>query len=1196
MQNAIGIRKGIASLIILIVSFFLKGYAQDNTIHFETVNVENGLSQNTVYTIIQDHKGFLWIGTDDGLNRYDGYNFTVFTNRIGEKGTLANSRVISLLEDSSKRLWVGTIGGGLNLYHWETNSFTAYRHSDTDTLSLSNDRVMALCEDITGSIWVGTADGGLNLFNPESEEFKVYMNTPLTPNVLPSNVIRSLYIDSQNVLWVGTDNGVATYNRETDSFTPFKIDLPKEAGDVKIVRRFLEDKSGLIWMATDEQGLICYDIKSQKFSLFQHNPRSSNSLPSNTVHDLFLDDEGNIWVATYGGLSKLNLQTNSFSNYYHSIIDPNSLASNLLRFIFEDSTGVFWVGTYDNGLSRSNIKHKKFSVFRNFPGSNFFLGASSTIRAMHQDENGFLWLGSYGQGLAKYSIEKNDFEYFKSKANTSNSLSSNYINSIDQDSKGNLFIATNDGLVKFNSKNKLFKQFKHNPNNASSLPDRRIRYVYVDSNDDVWTANLNYGLSKLSADDNSFKTYRYRLNDSTTITQDRLTVVFEDSKGNFWVGTSNEGLNLFDREKEEVVKVYRKNDNDSLSIASNRILSFYEDTKGRLWVGTAEGLSLFDYEKEAFKNFTTQHGLPNNVIYGILEDELGNLWMSTNGGISRLEILANNEFKFKNFDKHDGFPSNEFSEGSSCKLENGLLAFGSINSFIIFDPLIIKENETKALPYIYEARISEKEGNDTQNAETVINLLETDSLTFRYTQNNISFYVTILHYIAPQKNRYKYKLEGFDKSWIYPKELFRFVKYTNLKPGTYTFKILAQNSDGIWNTQEDSFTFTIKPPFWQSWFFYIALFVLAVLLVYGIVVYRDTRLMHAKEDLERMVALRTKELSSQSEELRMQSENLHRANDEINAKSKELEEQNKALHEKNKEITIQRNELEEQKNSLANLAWELQDKNEEITAQRNEIERQKIEITDSIMYAQRIQQAVLPTQEQIRELFPEFFIFNKPKSIVSGDFYWATRIGKYRIVAVVDCTGHGVPGGFMSMLGVLMFNEVISLRGTVNPAKVLNQLREGIIAVLHQKGESEDATDGMDLSLCVIDDDENTLTYSGANSTAIIFSPTKKMNEAINELRSDRMPIAHHLIMDPFTNQTVKLNQGDVVYLYTDGIMDQFGGPKNKKFQPNNFRLFVLEHKDLSMIEQGVALEKVFNEWKGNTFQVDDVLVMGLKV
>lgn len=1169
---------------------------QRNAIEFDRLNVEHGLSQNTVYSILQDHKGYIWFGTDDGLNRFDGYTFKVYTNRIGEEGTLSNNRVIALLEDKSNRLWIATIGGGLNRYEWDTDSFVTYRANPLEDNSLSNDRVMALCEDLSGKIWIGTADGGLNLFDPQNNTFKVYINTPSNPNILPSNVIRSLFIDSQNNLWVGTDNGIALYNRDTDSFVDFNIVSSKgQKFDVKIVRRFQEDKNGMIWIASEEEGLIKYNPILREFTFFRNSTNNPNSIPSNTVHDIYEDKEGNIWVATYGGLSKLINGNNEFVNYLHNPLDQKSIGSNFIRYIYEDSMGVLWVGTYNNGLSRFLIDGKKFTVYRSIPGVKDGL-PSSTINAMVEDNNGYVWIGTLGAGLVGFNTDTELFNRFDQNSFIGDKLPSSIINKIVKNDQGILWIGTNDGLARFNPQNFSLKTFKHNPNDAKTLPDRRIRNVYVDRNNDVWVATLNFGLSKLEADGNSFKTYKYEAGNPSTISQNRVISMYEDSFSNFWIGTSSEGLNLFDRQSEIVTDLFVHDLNNPNSIISNRILCFFQDSKEGLWIGTGEGLSKYNYDSKTFENFTAKDGLPNNVIYSILEDNDGRIWVSTNFGLSCLTYYNVEEPSFKNYDKFDGFPTNEFAEGSACKLESGKLMFGGVNNFVVFDPQGIKDNKVLPRVYISEAKIEKQENGKPNLDEVTFNLFERDSLVLSRNQNNITFQITILHYVAPQKNRFKYKLEGFDNKWIEPSISQRTAKYTNLKPGSYTFKVIAQNPDGYWNDQGDSFSFTIKSPFWIKWWFFVLLSFIFSLLVFGIIKIRESNLLKSKQVLEEMVTERTREISSQSEELRVQSERLQIANEEIRAKSEALEQQNRELQSKNEEITIQRNELEEQKNSLANLAWELQDKNEEITAQRNEIERQKKEITDSIMYAKRIQNAVLPSQDQIKDLFSEFFILNRPKSIVSGDFYWATRIGKHRVIAVVDCTGHGVPGGFMSMLGVLMLNEVISLRLFVDPARALNQLRQNIISVLHQSGEIDDAADGMDLSLCVIDDDDLTLTYSGANSSMLIFNPEKGNLDAIRELRSDRMPIGYHLIMKSFTSQKVKLSKGDVLYLYSDGLVDQFGGPSNKKFQHTKLKDFIVQHKDLPIETQGIVLEQSFESWKGNSFQVDDVLVMGLKV
>ncbi len=784
-------------------------------------------------------------------------------------------------------------------------------------------------------------------------------------------------------------------------------------------------------------------------------------------------------------------------------------------------------------------------------------------------------------------------------------------------------MGTNNGLAKFNIREQLFLTYTSNQSKPNSLHNNRIRQLYIDRNDVLWIATLNDGIAKYIKSNNSFISYRHNFANPKSISQDRATVFFEDSKGNFWIGTSNEGLNLFNRETGETLVVFRDDPNDNRTISSNRILSIFEDSKNRLWIGSGNGLNLFNHSSNSFISYTTLDGLPNDVILGILEDDNGMLWLSTNNGISRLDYTNPEKPKFRNFDKFDGLHSNEFSEGACIKSHDGLLFFGGVNNFSVFDPLKVTDNPFPPRVYITSARIVEKDSKSI-DAEIIVNLLDQDELVLDYSNNNVTFNFTALHYSTPQKNTYKYMLEGFENNWILPQDNQRFAVYTNLKPGKYTFKVIASNPDGVWNMEGDSIAIHIKSPFWSKWWFYISISLLFSGIFFLIVRLREANLLKAKRDLEEMIALRTQEISSQSQEIFLQSERLQKANEEIGAAYETLSHQNTELQKKNEEITlqrndleeqknflanlawelqqkndettVQRNELEEQKNSLANLAWELQDKNEEITAQRNEIERQKKEITDSIVYAQRIQNAILPTPEQIRDIFPEFFVLNLPKSIVSGDFYWATRIGKHRIIAVVDCTGHGVPGGFMSMLGVLMLNEVISLRMLVDPARALNQLRQNIISVLHQRGDIDDSVDGMDLSLCVVNDDDLTLTYSGANSSIIIFNPMLQGDEAITEIRSDRMPIGYHPIMKSFTNHSVKLSKGSTLFMYSDGLVDQFGGQEGKKFQHSRLREFILQNKDLPIETQGIVLEQIFNKWRGQFFQVDDVLVMGLKI
>ena len=706
---------------------------------------------------------------------------------------------------------------------------------------------------------------------------------------------------------------------------------------------------------------------------------------------------------------------------------------------------------------------------------------------------------------------------------------------------------------------------------------------------------------KYNRSSDTFTSYMPDINNpETSLSQDRVLAIYEDNRGNFWVGTSGEGLNLLNRNTGEFThfKTLSKN---SLSISSNRILSIYQDSKDRLWIGTGGGgLNLFNYNDSSFVSYTKSHGLTNEVIYGIIESNDSTLWLSTNHGITNFDPNTS-PFVFRNYTKADGLQSNEFAEGSYMKTADGLIYFGGINGFNIVDPSKLRNNPFPPNVYITKARIEEKGKNVDDWFE--IQLHEEKSIVLPYNQNNITFYFTGLHFISPQNNKYKYKLERFEKSWNEPLSNQRFAVYTNLRPGKYVFKVIASNSDGVWCEEGDQISITIKPPFWYTWWFITLAVIFAGAIVAAIVAYREASLVKAKRELEEMVEQRTSEITRQNREITKQAERIGKANEEITITSQALANQNRELQEKNEEILSQHNELEEQRNSLANLAWELQDKNEEITNQRNEIQKQrdlltsqKKEITDSIMYAKRIQQAILPTHEQLRECFSDFFVFYRPKSIVSGDFYWVSKIGNYRIIAVVDCTGHGVPGGFMSMLGNMLLNEVIVQKQIFDPALVLNHLRESIIAVLHQKGQVEDAGDGMDLSLCIINDEDLTLNYAGAFSSMLILEPTEEIVPKVMEVKSDRMPISYHLVMRPFTNQQFKLKKDSVLYLFSDGLTDQFGGERGKKFQLTRFRDFINENHKLPLASQGVALENAFDKWKGSFFQVDDVLVMGLRI
>ncbi|MDY0199532.1 MAG: two-component regulator propeller domain-containing protein [Tenuifilaceae bacterium] len=1158
---------------------------------FERISVEQGLSQGTVNSFCQDYNGFLWIATNSGLNRYDGINFKHFVTNPFDTSSVSSNIITVIFEDSKQRLWIGTRDAGLNLYNHKTETFTRVKHNLKDRKSITQDRIYDINEDLQGNLWIAFM-GGLSKLDPNKDEFVTYTNTGNAPNVVPSNQILNVKITGKGDVFISTDRGIAYYNAREDIFTPLNITLQPHNVSLSnlVVNSLVVDLNDDIWFGPVGYGLYKYSTGSGKTEWYGQDVKSIE------VYDLYKAANGDIWIGSINGVYKYDWQTLEFSAFKNDPYNPNSISSNIITSIFEDKQGIIWVGVYGLGINKYNPKKSNFCAELNL-SSKLFDFPTLTAKSFYEDGDD-IWIGTYGEGAIRVSYSNSTLLQLKHIKGDSNSLPDDYVYQITKTPDSTLWFATFNGIASYDSKTRVFKNFKHNPDDPNSLPANPISGLFLDSKGTLWYRAFEDYFGKLNPDGESFLNYSISELDTTVgLDVASISEFYEDDKGIFWMGTADRGVYLFNPDKEAFIDNFVVDDDNPESICSNKVLCFYQDTHNNLWIGTDNGLCLFNAESHTFTNIPNECVLPNSSISSIQEDGKGYYWISTQNGLSRVDLSDIKNPVFRNFNTFDGLKNEEFLQSASFKDQRGYLYFSGYNNLNVFNPADIFVNNVPPPVYINKVSVSQGNRSKTEKLEYGY-YTKNDTVTFPSSYSNFIFRYTAIEFYQPEKIKFRYKLEGFDNEWINPIDSKqRYISYTNLNPGTYTFKVIAANSDGVWNQDGDTFHFTIRPPFWRTWWFFVLISLFFASFILAFIRFREANLVKAKIKLEELVKERTAEISDQSEELKMQSEFLKHANEEISATSTALADQNKQFKQKNEEITIKNKELEEQKNSLANIAWELQDKNEEITAQRNEIERQKKEITDSILYAYRIQQAVLPTQDQVKDLFSDFFVFNRPKSIVSGDFYWATRVGNYRVVAVVDCTGHGVPGGFMSMLGVLMLNEVVLLRGIIDPAKALNQLRQGIISVLHQKGEFTDAADGMDLSLCIIDDTDNTLTYSGANSSMAIFEPLSSTNnESLTVVRSDRMPIAYHPLMKSFSNQKFSLSGDSVIFLFTDGVIDQFGGAKNKKFQHQRLMDFILENKDLPLETQGIVLEQTFDHWKGSTYQVDDVLVMGLKV
>ncbi len=774
-------------------------------------------------------------------------------------------------------------------------------------------------------------------------------------------------------------------------------------------------------------------------------------------------------------------------------------------------------------MNKWNRAADDLAVFRHNPFEENSLSASQ-VRSIYTDKSGIVWIGTVEGGLNKWNVKSNKFEHYKNNPGNPNSISNNHVRSILEDSKGNFWVGTDGGgLNKFDRAKNSFKSYKFKKNDLNSISHNRVWKVFEDSKNRLWIGTYGGGLNIFDSKTGTFKAIKHNAANETSLSSDLVTSILEDKKGNIWVGTFG-GLNKLYSDGNKFMR-YLVDPKDTNSISNNRIYCLFQDSENFLWIGTKGGLNKFDIETGIFKRFTTDNSdIPNNVILGVLEDN-ENIWVSTNNGISRINKKT---LRIKNFDMGDGLQSNEFLAGSSFKDKNGQMFFGGIDGFNAFYPKNIFDNPHIPPIVITNFKVSnqELELDSSVSVKKVIYL--------KHTQNDISFEFVALDFIFPEKNKYKYKLDGYDKKWN--NNLFlRNAKYTNLPPGEYTFRVQGSNNDEVWNIDGVSIKVIIKPAFWQTLAFKISSVVIILLGIYIFYLLRVRQIKQRNKELEIIVKQRTAEIRQQNEE-----------------------------------IMTQRDEILEQK---------------------DKIDKHTQEITSSIKYAKRIQNAALPSSNLIERIIPEHFILFKPRDIVSGDFYWASKNDKYIVFSAADCTGHGVPGAFMSMLGISFLNKIVNQDNVVNSGEILNELRSHIVNALNQFGSGNETKDGMDMSLCVFDTERNIMQFSAAYNSIFYVSGNE-----ISELKADRMPVAVYDNMDPFATGEINVKKGDIVYLFSDGYADQFSSNTGKKYMKKRFREFLLKISDKSMQEQENLLELEFETWRGEEQQVDDVVVFGVRL
>lgn len=1063
---------------LLLLSFFLlKVSGQQN--NFKIYNIEDGLPQSTIFSILQDSRGYLWIGTEGGgLCRFDGINFVTFTKKDG----LTGNTIRCILEDSYKNLWIGTENGltFFNGLHFKPI---------TVKYGISGTVITSLAEDQDHNVLVGTNDGGLNLIRMSSKDsfsIKCY-NQKFG---LRSNFIMDIQIDKFNRIWLATLGGIdiLTLNKDRDVVQWIKC----PSGDQnELILTLAQDKNHNILFGTENSGVFYLPltgIDSGKIISLTNKYKFHD----NTIRDITCLRNNEIWFATdKAGIDILK------NNHKGSIIVNYSmktgLPTNQVLCIYQDREGNIWLGTNGSGLCRYIGDYFAHYSMKEGLTNNQVFGIT-------QDNNEEYWVATYGGGLTNFVI-KND-QFSASSFTAKNGLPDDYLTSLEVSRDNSLWIATaNNGICKLKNGRII------NYTEKNGLCSNHVNCIFIDKKDFIWCATEE-GISKF--DGERF----FNIKESDGLINNEVQTILEDKFGAMWFGTLGglvkiQGNSMTDYNEEE--GLYEK-----------RINTLACDSSGNILIGTLSG-GLFELDRNdtAHKSI---HLLANDSILSssnvtsLIFLDNNTLIVGTDHGFDKLSLGQNRKIiNVTHYDKSNGFIGVENNLNAIYKDKKGLIWFGTIKGLTCYNPY--KENMSVLAPqtHIVDLNLFFERINWENFSESVkpwFNLPQ--HLKLPYYKNHLTFKFIGISLNNPSKISYSYMLEGWDVNWSPPKKVTE-ITYSGLSPGIYKFLVKAVNEKGIWNKEPITFSFEITPPFWKTLWFLILCIIVALFIVYSYIKYREKNLIREKKILEQKVVERTKE----------------------------------------------------------------------IAAQKLEIEIKNKDILDSIEYAKRIQDALLPGMNHLESAFSEHFILFKPRNIVSGDFYWITSLENKLILAVADCTGHGVPGAFMSMLGVAFFNEIV-IKNSVDQANlILDQLRVHIIETLHK------ASDGMDVALCIFDFQSRKLTYAGAFNPVYILR-----NNEINFLQPDRMPIGYRDIseMKMFNQQITDIKDGDVIYLFSDGYKDQFGGPKSEKIKARLFNQWLLEIYQMPLSAQKEILNNRFEEWKGCFDQTDDVCVIGLKI
>ncbi len=1057
-------------------------------------------------------------------------------------------------------------------------------HNYTNEDGLPQSQVFDIIQDNKGYLWVATNGGGVARF--DGKKFSVFN----TENGLADNRVSSLIQDKKGNIWFTTQNGVSKYDGKT-------ITNYGEKQGLKALKTLsiCEDLKGNIWIGSDQEGLYKYD--GEKFSFISiPNYEVIDKYSRIIFHKLICDKNGSIWIGTNVGLFRYNGGT---IREYSSL--NSKICSNDIWSLEEDLNKNIWMGSWNSDICRFN--EKEFVPI----GEDYGL-SNKMVTTIFEDDHQNIWIGTDGGGVFKMRNKRSILEKISLKIDEKNGLPSNRVRSVFQDREGNIWIGSDGGLSRFDRG--VFTNFSTedglNSKFVFSLIEDKNKNIYIGTeaginifdsktiseykpsgtsfNKHVWTQLIdqnntyyagtylgglysfkgnkieNYtsekglsnnvifdihedknGITWIATDygigvlqEGKLNNFKHGVNCSSK--NFRIRSICPDSKKNVWFGTRSGLIKYTPSGKPPSVTDFKKIHLNK-KIDSGILFSVIEDVNGYIWFGNyGVGLVRLNPTDNSFITLTTKDGLCDNGVLSLVCDGKY-LWIGTVNGINRFEYQKFNSLGkkvFRHFGKEEGVNGVEVNQNAILRDSDGNIWFGTGAGAIKYNPLFDRVNNIEPATHITNVKLFFEDIDWGKYSKNTDNQSYLPkNLALPYDKNHLTFYFTGISLTVPEKVRYQYKLIGLDDQWS-PITSEIYASYPGLPPGEYTFLVKAMNNEGIWNSKPVQFSFIINPPFWKTiWFFSLCSF-FGIIILFSIIMIRTRGLRIAKKKLEQEVMIRTKE-----------------------------------LHEKNA-ILGEKSEIIEQKNR---------------------------DITDSINYARRIQGALLTDEQSFKTFFPNSFVIFHPKDIVSGDFYWISKKNEDILFTAADCTGHGVPGAFMSLIGISRFNEVVNEKNIIEPKDVLHEVRDGIISSLKQRDEFSEQKDGMDAAFCCYNQQSKILKFAGANNPLWLIRASSSTEDEIEVLKATKQPIGIHGTDDfPFIQHETKLEKGDTFYIFSDGYADQFGGENGKKFMSSRFKNLLLSIQYLSMEEQKDKIFSTFNHWKGDTEQLDDILIIGIRI